>query len=154
MTISQSSYKKAFNTFLIDQHFDFALALAWNRDVSLHIARSDLKHLHARIDRRLCGKNFNKKPPDKRSRFFFAFEKVSSHIHVHSLWRLADREHHMPFMNMFPGCRQGIWNEVVSCGSYMLRPDEDTRAMVSYALKSHHKDSNALETGFSDDFLP
>lgn len=84
----------------------------------------------------------------------FTFEKIDTHLHCHSIWKVRDQKKLIPFARLFPGQRGGIWNEVVSSGSYELGIIDDQFDWAGYMVKDQHPNSDDREVVWSDEFLP
>ena len=154
----QPPYRERWKQAMVDYHrdlgFTHALTLSWNRNVVLSVAKKHLKLIHRRVDRKLLGCRYNEKPRDERTLAVFVFEGLKTgHIHVHSLWRVRDRQHLIPFARLFPAERGGIWNGIVRSGSYKLALVDDPHVFAGYALKGQHPSSDAQEMIWSLDFL-
>ena len=136
--------------------FTHAVTLSWNRSVSILAATQHLKTIHGIVDRELLGCRYTSKSLHQRSLAVFVFEGTlpGGHLHVHSLWRIAEWRHFLPFMRMFFGERGGPWNRIVSSGSYSLSIADDPDVFARYALKGQHPDSPVDEMVWSTGFLP
>lgn len=146
--------KRAWIGHFRDLRFTHALTLAWNRSLPFDQAVRDLKSVHAKVDRKLFGRRFNTLPVTERTLAVFVFEHIKrrGRIHVHSLWRLGNSAHLLPFARLFPGERGGIWNKVATAGSYKIALADDWSTFAGYALKGQHMLSDAREIVWSGDF--
>lgn len=151
---NRERWKRAMVEHYRDLGFTHALTLTWNRSQPLDAAIRDLKSVHARVDRKLLGRNFNAKPQGDRTLAVFIFEALErgGKTHVHSLWRLSDRAHLLPFARLFPGERGGVWNAVAKAGTYKLALASDWSTFAGYALKGQHMSSDEREIVWSDEF--
>lgn len=152
LTAYRERWKQEMQEHFRDQGFSHALTLSWNTDVPLPVARGHLRLLHTKVDRTLLGARFNKKPMAERSKAVFVFESIGSHIHVHSLWRVRF-SHMLTFNKLFPKNRGGLWNRIVSSGSYELAFADDGLVFAGYALKGQHPWSDDQEIIWSHDFV-
>jgi hypothetical protein len=163
--INRERWKRAMVEHFRDIKFTHALTLAWNCSRSLETAKKDLKKFHAMVDRKLLGRTFNQRPKTGRTTAVFVFEGVGpgGHLHVHSLWRVADRHHHLRFAKLVQGAnvedkltgeveRAAAWNKIAKSGSHALALMSDWRAFAGYALKDQHMSSDAREIVWSDEF--
>jgi hypothetical protein len=114
-----------------DIGFTHALTLAWNCSRPFEKAKEDLKKFHAVVDRKLLGRAFNRRPKAERTTAVFVFEGVEprGHLHVHSLWRVADPRHQLGFAKLVQGekdklssevKRAAAWNRIAESGSHAL----------------------------------
>lgn len=150
----QSRWKDALIDLIALQGFTHAITLTWNRSVSLDRARYDLKNLHHRVDRRLLGARFHRKPEHERTKAIFVFEKIDTNLHVHSMWRLT-RQTYIQFNKLFPSEGAGLWNDIVPSGTYAVDIDNNIgadRAFAGYMLKGQHRFSDDREIIFSSEF--
>lgn len=154
VTIHSDRWKRAWVEHFRDLRFTHALTLAWNRSRPFEEAVKDLKAIHTRVDRNLLGRRFSTLPVADRTLAVFVFEQIArrNRIHVHSLWRLRNSAHLLPFARLFPGERGGIWNEIAKAGSYKLALADDWSTFAGYALKDQHMLSDAREIVWSGDF--
>lgn len=154
--LNQRGWKEGMIDLFRDQRFTHALTVSWNRDTPLPVATRHLKALHALVDRRLLGPRYARKPRDQRTPAVFVYEGLSQggFVHAHSLWRVRDRRHLLPFARLFPGERGGVWNQIVEGGSYKLDLNDDPRVFAGYALKGQHPGSAEDQIVWSTDFLP
>ena len=149
---NRKRFKDSFCELLVGLRFTHGLTLTWNRDVGLDRARRDLKSLHARVDRKLFGKQFHKLGQHERSTAMFAFEKMSTNLHCHSLWRVR-RDDLMAFARLFPGHSGGPWTDLVPSGTHCVDIIDDQRTVASYVVKEQHMNSDDRTLLWSDEFL-
>lgn len=155
----RGKYREELNRFYANIGFTHALTVSWNRgagtrfagSVGVEQARADLKSLHARVDRKLVGKQFHKLA-DQRTLAVFMLEGVGRNLHCHSLWRLKASQV-LPFARLFPDERGGIWNGLVPSGSYKLDIIDDARTVSGYVLKEQHMMSDDRTVLWSDEFV-
>jgi hypothetical protein len=137
--------------------YTHVLTLAWNRDTRPAAARSDLRELHRRVDETLLGRRFYKVPSEDRSLAMFAFEKIDFNLHVHALWRVPEgrpgANRLMRFHKMFPDERGGVWNQIVTSGTYKLRIIKDHAEAAGYVMKEQHMDADDQTIVWSSDFM-
>lgn len=151
------SWKQAMIEIVESEPFTHAITLSWNRTTSLERARQDLRHFHRRVDKVLLGSRCERYPPEKRTKALFVFEGLDrDHVHVHSVWRCPMGKL-LDFCHLFPRQRGGLWNKVVSSGSYDINfanINGRNEEIVGYLLKGQHENSEAAEIVWSDEFLP
>jgi len=156
-TITQRRWKTAMMDWLDDLRFTHAITLVWNRSVGLDRARTDLRDLMNRVDRRLIGSTFHKVPSQFRTTALFCFEgHRHDHVHVHSLWK-APPGKWFALGKMFHRKRGGIWNDVVSSGSYDVEACSwhgGNAEITGYALKQQHRFSDPALMVWADEFHP
>jgi hypothetical protein len=157
--------RKRFNDELVGFYsrmsFTHALTLCWNADVhprltaprlSIERARRDIGMLLARIDRRLLGTRFHKKP-DLRTNGVFFFEHVDRNLHAHALIRVQPGWL-LDFHRLFPKDRGGAWNDIVPSGSYSLQIITDDWGAAGYAVKGQFLGADERMTVWAEDFFP
>jgi len=131
-----------------------ALTIAWNCDPRIDRAKRDLKLAHAKIDKKLLGRNYWRFPASERTKALFVFEGVGYNLHAHSFWTVPPPLL-IKFNAMFVGERGGMWNTIVRSGTYkldMIAPGDCAR-YANYALKTQHADSDVGHIMWSEDFL-
>lgn len=143
-------FKAAYAEWAFKLGMNYAITLAWNRDVPLSAAKGHLRKLLAHVDAAFLGRRFHRHPTNERARAMFVFEKINSNIHVHGLWRMPSIAKIKLLGALFPGERGGVWNEVVPSGSYCLTRIEDHHAAVGYMMKDQHMRSDDREMVWSD----
>lgn len=100
--------------------FNVGLTLNINREIGLMGARAQVAKLFLRVDRKLAGTKFNKRP-DRRVQGVFFFEHVETNIHCHGLLTVP-AERSEKFMALFPADgRGGPWSKVCPSGSHCIR---------------------------------
>jgi len=119
--------------------------------MSVERARQDVGALLARVDRRLLGTRFHKKP-DQRTTGVFFFEHVERNLHAHGLIRVPPARL-LDFHRLFPSERGGPWNDIVPAGSYRLEIIDDLRTTVGYVLKEQHLATDERMTVWAEDFF-
>lgn len=152
----QYAWKSALMGLVEDDPIHFGITLTWNRPVGMERAHADLADLNHRIDRQLLGSRFHRYPAHKRTRALFAFEGMSyGHVHVHSVWRAAKGKW-FELGKMFPKERGGVWNAVVSSGSYKVtfaNQIGSNAEITGYMLKEQHKSSAPFTLVWSDELF-
>jgi len=134
--------------------FTHGLTLQWNRPLAYHRATTDMKALHARVDRALLGARFNKS--NERTRAVFVFEGVEHvNLHVHSLWKVPDvvaQKFESLFWGEFSG-KPNAWKLVVPAGSCKLLISDNPLAAAWYDTKEMHMRADDKRIVFSHDFI-
>jgi hypothetical protein len=164
VAIDRERWKRAMVEHFRTIGFTHALTLAWNCSRTLENAKEDLKRFHFLVDRKRLGRGFNEKPEAERTTAVFVFEGVGrrGHLHVHSLWRVADPRHQLGFAKLVQGekdeetgevKRKAAWNKIVESGSHALALMTDWSAFAGYALKDQHMSSDPREIVWSGEFL-
>ena len=163
VAIDRDRWKRAMVEQFRDIGFTHALTLAWNCSRTLENAKEDLKKLHAIFDRKRLGRHFNKSSRAERTTAVFVFEGIGprGHLHVHSLWRVADQRQQLKFAKLVQGeedkdtgeiKRKATWNKIVESGSHSLALVSDWSVFAGYALKDQHMSSDPREIVWSGDF--
>lgn len=118
---------------------------------ALSMAKDKLKHFHAKLDDKLLGSKWYKKPIEERT-FFIAFpEKIAVNMHYHLLMRV--HKHHEERFNEVAG---DIWKSIVNSGTYDCRPlntASNPDGYISYASKEQNKILNFDNSIISNEFL-
>ena len=138
---SWERFKRERDCFLADRFPHFALSLAFN-DPGVSPGRiwNVLKHLDARVNRELFGRNFNRRPAAERVEFCAFTEGVPHHPHIHMLWRVAP-ELHARFATLWPGNRSPLWTRFAPAGTHELCPSHDAEGWAAYCTKHVYPDS-------------
>lgn len=139
-------------SFLAQRRPDFALTLAYNHQISIRRLRSDLRDLHARLDRHLHGRRYNRLSRSSRSWFAGFPENLDSNAHVHLLLRV-DEARHQALESLFPGTRGAFWNRLAPLGTHVLARITDAEGWAAYSTKDLDLDGN-IDWIDSDEFLP
>ena len=156
--MNTTKYKNELVGFYAQMKFTHALTLSWNSDsgvarfVSAGEARADIGKLLARVDRRLLGTRFHKKPLD-RTRAVFFLEHVGRNIHAHGMLKIK-KDNLLQFHKLFQNERGGEWNNIVRSGTYKLNIITDEFVTAGYLLKEQHVNSDASTTVWWDEFIP
>lgn len=108
----------------------YFVTLATNRDGTLAGIRKLAGNFCARMDRKLLGTSWNKKPPEARTDGVFFVEHVASNIHLHGLLRFPS------------GTGEGlrttsavIWNTLCPSGTVDWQAVDNLQSRVGYCLK-------------------
>lgn len=142
----RASYRTKHAEWLDGLGFNVGLTLNFNdRRVGLYAARERVRDCFARVDRRMLGRNFNKKSAEERVEGVFFFEHVESNLHCHGLVRVAP-EMLARFDRLFPAdSDRGVWADVCPSGTYALR-DIAPRAAAFYVTKEQNAWSDTDRT--------
>lgn len=115
---------------LQDHGFTHFVTLAFNRMETIDSARKNLNKFHAKLDRKILGKNYYKKPKDQRT-FFVAFiEHMNSNFHYHLLLKTPNQ-----YISRLEFHLDSSWQKVVNSGSSNVQAIYDHRGCTSYCLK-------------------
>ncbi len=108
-SLSQSKrIRSALREMIMEQGADYFVTAVFNRETFFGGARNSLKDWHARIDRCLLGRRWQRKPACERT-FFWAFpEHPDSNLHYHLMVKLSDPAKRMEFEAIADTCWQGI----------------------------------------------
>lgn len=107
--------------------------LSWS-SATINRLRNDLYSLHLRVDRKIFGSRFNKKPLDSRTRFF-AFPSGfddGNMPHVHMVWSIPEG-----VVEVFEKCfttnsRETFWQHIVVAGTHRLDRINDENGWIKY----------------------
>ena len=146
------AFKAAYAEMSWQLRFTHVLTVTWNRPSTIAVAKRNLASLHARVDEHFYGRRFHRRPLDQRTLAVFAFEKIETNLHVHSLWRVPSADKLLPFHRLFPKTRGGVWNDVVPSGTYVLSIINDHHTASGYVLKDQHMNSDDHLMVWSDEF--
>lgn len=136
--------------FLVQSKPTHALTLAWNDTCSLQRVRTVLRHVHAHIDRRVLGRQFNKAASSRRTWFAAFIENLKSNTHAHLIVRV-DKEQWTSFEGLFPGGRGPFWTKWAPRGTYDLKQTFDPLGWAAYATKCVTTNDEWID---STEFLP
>jgi len=131
---------------LHSQPFNHFVTLTFNQryyyqaDRILEYSRDKLKFFHAKLDRRLLGPKWYKKPTEERT-FFMAFpEKVTSNMHYHLLMNVNSN-----YIDKFYYYAKPIWFDIMQSGTYdcqKLDSKPNSGGYASYVLKEQYNPVN------------
>jgi hypothetical protein len=138
MILSQD-IRTAFASALESPLPDLALTLTYNQPypVTPEKIAADLRHFHAKIDRRIVGRNFHVAPLSSRSRYWGVIEGSGGNMHIHVGWYLAcspDNARTSPAAAMESLLMSGGWKTFAPRGSWHLIPFAP--GWCDYAMKS------------------
>jgi hypothetical protein len=142
---------------LHSQPFTHFVTLTFNQryhyqaDRILEYSRDKLKFFHAKLDRRLLGSKWYKKPNEERT-FFMAFpEKITSNMHYHLLMSVP--EYHY---EKFHHCAQPTWLNIMQSGTYDCQKLDATipnsGGYASYVTKEQYNPVNFNNMVVSTEF--
>lgn len=108
----------------------YFVTLATNQDGTIPGIRKRAKDFCARMDRKLLGPSWSKKPAEERTDGVFFVEHVRSNIHLHGLLRFPS------------GTREGlpmtsalVWKKLCPSGTIDFQPINDLPHGVAYCMK-------------------
>jgi len=130
------------NVMLDGMEWDYFITANMNRPTNWLGARRLLKDWHARVDRKLLGKNWAQKH-DKRSFFIAFYEGAETNEHWHLLLKVANEKN-----EIFENIAGAHWDYLVQSGSLdvqRLATRKDAQKAGSYMTKELYKDG-AIES--------
>ncbi|MFT4954587.1 MAG: hypothetical protein ACI8U3_000958 [Brevundimonas sp.] len=107
-----------------------AVTLAFNRDTTPAGAARDLRHLHARVDRKILGPGWAKRTVD-RTAYVAVIEHVDSNLHIHLALSCAPQ-----FVEQARVILADIWREMVPTGSVLVKDAFDIPGWGRYIAKA------------------
>lgn len=126
--------QSAVRNMIVDEGAEYFVTAAFNRETNFAGARNSLKDWHARIDRCLLGKRWQKKEERERT-FFWAFpEHPDSNLHYQLMVKLSDPAKRQEFENVANAC----WQATVSSGDMKieyLQTASDLVRTTNYSTK-------------------
>lgn len=136
----------AFSNYIAEQGFSHFVTLNFNPNEPIEIDSAHIKiaKFGMKVDRKLYGRHFNKKPTPERTSFIAFPEHKSSNLHFHAAVNSPD---------IFGFCRQAtkIWKELVPSGSINIQLGQfykyDVEAIAYYVAKKF------ISEGKSEDFF-
>lgn len=130
-----------------DQNFTYFVTLVFNRCETIDSARKKLRMFHQKLDRKILGVDWYKKPHDQRT-FFIAFpEHIASNLHYHLLVKVRDE-----YKGRFEEHAPSVWEGLVKSGSINIQEIYDERGLISYCVKEQHKNQNFQSFIISTEF--
>ena len=118
------------------QDFTHFVTIAFNEKTTDASAARLLRRFHQRLDQKLFGRKFYKRPPEART-FFIALPEVASSLHFHALFRVPAEVH-----ERFRAESPAILKRVAKAASYDIKPiptDADKQRIVSYVTKDAYE---------------
>ena len=109
--------RSAVRDWIVAEGADYFVTAVFNRETNFAGAQNNLRHWHARIDRCLLGKRWQKKEEQERT-FFWAFaEHPDSNLHYHLMVKLSDPAKRTKFEANAKAC----WQKIVNSGDMEFR---------------------------------
>ena len=122
---------------LSSYEFDYFVTLSFNDYHSVTVARDKVKAFQARMDRKLLGRKWYKKPTTDRL-FFIAFpEHINSNFHYHLLLKFPK----CPIEIMAKHMIDCMWKDIVPKGSTNTQLIQND-GCIQYCLKEQYKSQN------------
>tara|TARA_R110000782_G_scaffold40150_7_gene92811 strand:+ start:1438 stop:1935 length:498 start_codon:yes stop_codon:yes gene_type:complete len=143
-------YRSDLAAWLGRMDFNVGLTLNFNQPSSLSHARKKVGDLFFRVDRKLIGARFHRKPKLRTAGVFF-FEHVDTNIHCHGLIRVRDEAMHA-FKELFPDDDCGLWSNVCSSGSHHISAGADMETAAYYITKEQKPWTDPATTLWLDEF--
>lgn len=138
---------------LLKQGFQWHLTANFNRATTIANGRDKLKAWSAFVDRKLFGRDFYKKPKEKRL-YFVAVPEIgvaSTYLHYHLLAKLP-----VVGSERFPLLAEDTWRQFVTTGTFHVQRIgnalADQERVVNYDLKDAWRRGNYENIIFSDEF--
>ncbi len=131
----------AIRQFISARNSDFFVTANFNRDTNIESARNALKSGGARIDRRLVGKHWSKKPVEERIFFYAAPEHIHSNLHWHIMLSVPDEDK----KKHFKWIAANYWKQLVPSGSMdiqLITSAADNAKASSYVAKELWRQEN------------
>lgn len=130
MSIETFDYRKTWQDWLAKTDWDYFVTLTFNPTTklsektkmligpqwSLERAAQDLHAWHGRLDRKMLGNKWHKKPFE-RTRFVAFVEHPESNIHWHLMLKLNCTRH-----DTFNAKAEAIWKKLVESGTVDIKP--------------------------------
>lgn len=136
------------DSFLRDQNFTHFVTLSMNDYQNIEDVRRKVRELHSRIDRRLLGSKWYKKPKDQRTFFIGFHEHINSNHHVHLLMRVKPE-----FERYIEGIVGYEWCHLTEKGTVDIQSIYSD-GCVPYCLKEQYKSQNFESFIVSTEFIP
>lgn len=89
--------------------------------------------LHRRVDRKLLGPRWFKKPPEARLQAFWTTEHLSSNSHLHGAVELSDE-----LVERFSAIAFPIWRKLVPSGTVDVQLVTNAAGWAAYMMKEAH----------------
>jgi hypothetical protein len=128
--------KHAVREWLTEQTWTHFVTVAFNEQTTDASATRLLRRFHQRLDTKLFGRRFFKRPPESRT-FFIAVPETASNLHYHMLFRVPPVVHDR-FVTELPA----ILKCVAQAASYDIQPiptDADRARIASYITKDAYQ---------------
>ena len=119
--------------------------------ITLRNAKLAIGRCFFRVDRKLLGRLFTRRP-DQRITGVFVFEHAQSNLHAHGLLRVQP-DRMGEFFEMFPPTGRGIWSEVWAPGSQWTTLAHDPGGFAGYFTKDQRASSAPEAMFFLEDFF-
>ena len=117
-----------------NSEYAFFITANFNRDTNYTAARKAIKGWHARIDKKLLGGRWSKKPNNERTQFVAFVEHEDSNLHLHLMVRLGDGTRPWKFQLMASEC----WRKLIGSGTMDVRKinsPTDRERIANYITK-------------------
>ncbi len=132
--------RKALRQMLFDYDAQYMVTVNFNRTTSFVSARTSLKALQARVNRKLFGKHWLKLPQERRTEFIAFAEHPHSNFHYHILFRVPALTRKQTLI--FRLFVEPLWQEMIEFGQVQVAKfatNEDRARAVSYVTKELYK---------------
>lgn len=128
--------KETIREWLTQQTWTHFVTVAFNEQTTDASATRLLRRFHQRLDQKLFGRRFFKRPPDART-FFIAVPEQAANLHYHMLFRVPPDVH-----ERFTAELPAIVKSVAKAASYDIQPiptAEDKARIASYITKDAYQ---------------
>ncbi len=132
--------RTALRQMLFDYDAQYMITVNFNRTTSFVSARTSLKALQARVNRKLFGKHWLKLPQKRRTEFIAFAEHPHSNFHYHILFRVPTLTRKQTLI--FRLFVEPLWQEMIEFGQVHVAKfatNEDRARAVSYVTKELYK---------------
>ena len=130
MIVPHNAYRHAFEDLVASQRPEWAITSIFNGPTSLASGQKALRGFHARLDRALLGRNWQRQPAEQRSFCIWQPEHIASNLHYHGCMRIPQGKE-----EKFLTIAQGIWKKLVPSGAMDINPITDISGWAHYITK-------------------
>lgn len=129
------------------------MGLSYNITKTASHMRDRLYHFDARMNRKLLGKDWQRRP-DNRMLHFFAPEKLANNPHWHGVvcFYGAEGDELIRQETIFDRFASSIWSDLVPKGSADVKVINDLPEVINYIAKSQRLRENYDHCIFPDEF--
>lgn len=122
----------ALRKWLVASDWSHFVTINFNNATTDASARRTLRRVHQRLDAKLFGRRYYKRPDSART-FFVAIPEIASSLHFHALFRVAGDKHQL-FVTWAPVIIKNI-AKASSCQIDAIKSQADKNRIVSYITK-------------------
>jgi hypothetical protein len=128
----QFEQQAALREWLTEFEWSHFVTISFNQATTDLSAHRELRRVHQRLDQKLFGRRFYKRPDVDRT-FFIALPEVASSLHYHALFRVPYEKHQL-FETWAPVIVKNI-AKASSCDVTPVRSQFDKERIASYITK-------------------